>query len=110
MTISTRPARSRRLLGAIGVGILALTACNSTPSAKRVALDIVETMDSISDTQKQCLREKIDSYDSSALEEIGEAQENQALDFTDADALENATPELRAFVEDLRTSCLTDGS
>ncbi len=94
-------------MGAVGVGVLALTACNSTPSAKRVALDIVETM-GVSDTEKQCLRDKIDGYDDSTLEAIGNAEENLALDFTDQDVLDNATPELRAFVEDLRT-CTAEG-
>jgi len=107
VTTSTRPARARRLLGAIGVSLLLVTACSSTPSSKRVALDIVETME-ISDTQKQCLREKIDGYDDAQLEAIGNAEENKALDFTDGNALDSATPELRAFVEDLR-GCTADG-
>lgn len=88
-------------MGAVGIGVLALTACNSTPSAKRVALDIVETM-GVSDIQKQCLRDKIDGYDDSTLEAIGNAEENQTLDFTDPNVLENATPELQDFVEDLQ--------
>lgn len=91
----------------MGIGILALTACRSTPSAKRVALDVIETMD-VSDTQKQCLRDKVEGYDDSTLEAIGNAEENLALDFTDQDVLDNATPELQDFVQDLRT-CTAEG-
>ncbi|MDQ3738257.1 MAG: hypothetical protein M3337_03720 [Actinomycetota bacterium] len=106
MNTSQQPAR--RLLVALSLGILALTACNSTPSTKRVALDVVETLNSVSETQKECMRERIDGYPNSTLEAIGNAQENQALDFPDADALENATPELQEFVDDLG-DCITAG-
>lgn len=100
----------RRTIGILALGVLALTSCSRTPSTKRVALDVVETFDDsvVNDDQKECMRERIDEYDNSALEAIGEAQENQALDFSDPDAFESATPELQQFVEDLR-GCLTGG-
>ena len=43
------------MLAAIG----GLTACNSTPSAKRVALDVIETLP-VSDEVKECMRNKVE--------------------------------------------------
>ncbi len=43
------------MLAAIG----GLTACNSTPSAKRVALDVIETLP-VSDEVKECMSQKVE--------------------------------------------------
>jgi hypothetical protein len=39
--------------------IAGLAACNSTPSARRVALDVIETLP-VDDGVKQCMRQKVE--------------------------------------------------
>jgi hypothetical protein len=80
--------------------VFALGACTSTPSAKTVAQDFVESIDGLTDAQRECMLEKLDNdYTSDELEAIGEA--NETVDFDSPDAVENATPEFQAFVDDL---------
>ena len=80
--------------------IFALAACTSTPSAKAVAQDFVESIDGLTDAQRDCMLEKLDTdYTSDELEAIGEA--NLTVNFDEPDAVENATPEFQAFVDDL---------
>jgi hypothetical protein len=55
------------VLAAIG----GLSACNSTPSAKRVALDVIETLP-VSESVKECMRVKVEAYDEDTLENIAE--------------------------------------
>ena len=81
--------------------VFALGACTSTPSAKAVAQDFVESIDGLTDAQRECMLEKLDNdYTSDELETIGEA--NVTVDFDSPDAVENATPEFQAFVADLQ--------
>lgn len=84
--------RSSRVLAAVAVAVLGLTACVSTPSAKRVALDVVETLD-VSDSVKACMRDVIDEYDADELEDIAEA------------AADGDRTELTRFEARLRTTC-----
>ena len=42
------------------VALLALGACTSTPSAKAVAEDYVESIDGLTDEERQCMLEKLD--------------------------------------------------
>jgi hypothetical protein len=86
------------------VAILGVGACSSTPSAKAVAEDYIESIDGLSSTQRECMLEKLDGYSEDELEAIGEA--NLTVDFTSADAVETATPEFQDFVDNLR-SCTT---
>jgi hypothetical protein len=44
------------VLAAVG----GLTACNRTPSAQRVALDVIETLD-VSESVKECMREVVET-------------------------------------------------
>jgi hypothetical protein len=92
------------------VALLGLGACSSTPSAKAVAEDYVESIDGLTDEQRQCMLEKLDGYSSDELEAIGEANVN--VDFDQPDAVETATAEFQEFVENLNT-CMAgagDGS
>jgi hypothetical protein len=80
--------------------LVALGACTSTPSAKAVARDFVESIDGLTDAQRECMLDKLDNdYTSDQLEAIGEA--NVSIDFDSPDAVEDATPEFQAFVDDL---------
>lgn len=58
------------------VAVLGLSACASTPSAKRVAEDVVDrmvTQGQISEAAGACMREAIDEYSTDDLEEIAES-------------------------------------
>ena len=64
--MNARPFRSVLVvLAAIG----GLSACNSTPSARRVALDVIDTLP-VSDAVKECMRVKVEAYDEDKLESI----------------------------------------
>lgn len=54
--------------------VLGLSACASTPSAYRIALDVVETLD-LDENVKTCMREAIESYDPDDLQQIAELAE-----------------------------------
>jgi hypothetical protein len=74
----------------LALGVLA--ACTSTPSAKRVALDVVETLD-VTEEAKACMVEKIETdYTNEQLEAIGAGAES---DDPEAEA------DLEAFEADL---------
>jgi hypothetical protein len=101
----------RRLLAAVALSALAATGCTgSTPSDKRVAIEIVESMaddrpgGTLDDVQQECMIDKIDGYSEAELEAIGNAPENLALDPNNtAEFPAEGTAELRAFVADLET-------
>ncbi len=87
--MNARPFRSVLIvLAAIG----GLTACNSTPSARRVALDVIETLP-VSESVKECMRVKVEGYDQDTLEDFakGAAEDppdpaaQEALDAFEAD-------------------------
>ena len=92
MRSSRRPLASTAAVALVAV--LGLSACNSDPSPKRVAQDLVET-EAKSERQKECMLGVIDEYD---LNELGKdaisdnaeiAQEAQAqLDEFEADLAE----------------------
>jgi hypothetical protein len=66
--------KSRRTLRAVAVALVALvglSACASTPSAKRIALDSVETLD-VAEPVKVCMRDAIEEYDQEQLQQIAE--------------------------------------
>jgi hypothetical protein len=89
------------------IALLGLGACSSTPSAKGVAEDYVESID-LTDEQEQCMLDKLDGYSSDELEAIGEANIN--VDFDQPNAVETATPEFQDFVENLNTCMGSSGS
>jgi hypothetical protein len=90
-------ARPAAVVGA--AVLLGLTACTSTPSAKAVAQDYVESID-LEPEQETCMLERLDNYTNDQLEAIGEA--NVSVDFDQPGAVEDATPEFQQFVADLR--------
>ena len=95
-------ARRRSATVAVAiVALLGLGACTSTPSAKAVAEDYVESLDGLDPAERECMLEKLDGYSNDELEAIGEANLN--VDFDQPDAVETATPEFQAFVENLNT-------
>lgn len=106
MTNSTASARSVRLLGAVAAGLLLLAGCGSSaPSVKRVALEVVETLDATPE-QRECMRERVDAYSNDQLEAMvpldGEGNAIE-IDFRDPTSIPDATPELQQFVDDLCT-------
>jgi len=109
VTNSTASARRVRLLGAVAAGLLLFAGCGSSaPSVKRVALEVVETLDATPE-QRACMREKVEAYSNDQLETMvpvddeGNAIE---IDFRDPTSIPDATPELQQFVDDLR-ACIT---
>ena len=111
-----RPAPAACSLPSRWAPLVATGCTGSTPSDKRVALDIVETMGedfpggTLTDEQQQCMTDKIDGYTEAELEAIGNAPENLALDPTDPSSSQaEGTPELQAFVADLQ-ECTGEGT
>jgi hypothetical protein len=80
------------VLAAVG----GLTACNSTPSAQRVALDVINTLD-VSESVKECMRLKVEEY----------GEDDVLEDFANGAAEDPPDPEaqaaLEAFEADLAT-------
>ncbi len=59
--------------------MLGLSACASTPSAKRVALDTVDRVvaeEGLSSVERECMRDAIDGYSEDRLEEIAESADS----------------------------------
>lgn len=89
--------------------VAVLGACTSNPSTKAVTKDMIESLDEDGDNAvdaaaKECMLEIVDAMSSDELEAIGEANPN----FVSGDdaAVEDATPEMQAFIDDLQ-GCLT---
>lgn len=79
------------------VALVGLAACGN-PSARTVAEDIIDALPDLTDEQRTCLQDKLDTYTNEAL---------------DAVAANNPTPsapteEFQRFVDDLAT-CTTSG-
>jgi hypothetical protein len=87
----------RRLPRPVAIALLAvvgLAACSSPPSARRVALDVVETLD-VSEAVKACMVDKIQTeYSEDELQQISEGADSG--DPADVEAL-------AAFEADLET-------
>lgn len=57
---------------------MGLGACRSTPSSKRVALDMVERVAverDLSDRERDCMRDVIEQYEADDLDDIAESVE-----------------------------------
>jgi hypothetical protein len=88
-------------LAVAAVGLLG--ACTSQPSARAVAEDVVEALNEegeLTNEQRDCLLEKIDGYTDEQLAAIG-SPENQAINYTQPSAVEQASPEFQEYVENL---------
>jgi hypothetical protein len=94
--VNARPFRS--LLVAL-VATTGLAACNSTPSARRVALDVIDTLD-VSESVKECMRVKVEAYDQDTLEKVAEGANEDPPDPASQEALD----EFEADLESCNTS------
>ena len=96
--MDARPFRSILVvLAALG----GLTACNSTPSARRVALDVIETLD-VDESVKECMRTKVEEdYSQETIEAFAKGADQNPPDEESVEALE-------AFRDDL-AECNTTG-
>ena len=90
--MSARPFRSLLVvLAAVG----GLTACNSTPSARRVALDVIDALP-VSETVKQCMRDKVEEYSESDIEDFAKGADKDPPDPESQDALDKFEADLAA--------------
>jgi hypothetical protein len=81
--------------------VAVLGGCTSQPSAKAVAIDIVEKLDGLTEAQRACMLEKLEAYPSDELQQIGEANEGIG-------ATSQGNEQLQEFEEDLN-ACMTEG-
>jgi hypothetical protein len=91
----------RRPSAAVVGGVIALaglTGCSSTPGARRVALDMIETL-SISEDAKACMTEKVEQYSADDLDRIAELAD---------DRNQEGLEQLGQFEDDLAT-CMSAG-
>jgi hypothetical protein len=84
--------------------VLGLGACTGRPSAKAVAQDYIESIDGLTEEQRQCMLDKLDNYDNETLTSIGDA--NLHVNFDRPDAVETSTTAFQNFVADLQ-ECMT---
>ena len=85
------------------VAVLGFTACESDPSAKRVAQDLVKTMTQDEPEIQECMLAVVDGYTESELQDIG----NDSLD-GDAASKAAADEALAEFEADL-AACDPEG-
>lgn len=60
-----------RVAAILALAVLGVAACESQPSAKRVAEDLIDSLDGVTDEQRACMLDKLDGYTKSELDEIG---------------------------------------
>jgi len=92
-----------------GVAVLGLGACTGNPSNKAVTRDMIESLEEtggVDAAAKECMLEKVDAMSNDELDAIGSTDEDFAS--SDPSALENTSPEMRAFIADLQ-SCISGG-
>ena len=91
--MNARPFRSVLVvLAAIG----GLTACNSTPSARRVALDVIETLP-VSESVKECMRTKVEeSYSEDEIKAFAEGADEEPPDPESQAALDRFEADLES--------------
>lgn len=109
MIVADRPSpstarRSRPLPRRIALGVVALaaavgglSACRSEPSTRRVAIDIIESVEGLTDSERQCMLERLDTYDDGELDRVADGNENVDWDTDDP----QITDELQQFSDDL---------
>jgi hypothetical protein len=88
--VSARPFRSVLVvLAAIG----GLSACNSTPSARRVALDAIDTLE-VSESVKECMRAEVDKYTKDEIQAFADGANEDPPDPDSKAALEQFEADL----------------
>ena len=85
-----RSGRPARIASLVLVAVLGVAACSNPPSAKRVALEMVDTLE-VTDDVKQCMRDEIETYSTDELQAIADA-----ADGGNADALDQFEADLAA--------------
>jgi hypothetical protein len=103
--VSFRPRSAAGVASLALVSLLGLSACNSTPSHRRVVLDQIEALGLPAD-QEACMIDVAGTYDGDQLENIATAGDNEDINWNDENALASASPELQEFVERLG-ACIT---
>lgn len=93
MKTSRRPRTV--IVATVLVAALGASACESDPSAKRVAEDLVKTLTQDQPEVQECMLEVLDGYTTDELQQIGndansgdqaeQAEANEALDRFEAD-------------------------
>ena len=82
------------------VAVVGLGACTSQPSEKAVVKDVIEGLDGLSEAERTCMLDLIDTYSEDELKVIGE--ENETLDFNDPNAVEEqGSAAFQKYVNDL---------
>jgi hypothetical protein len=79
------------VLAAVG----GLTACRSTPSARRVALDVVDTLP-VSESVKKCMRTKVEAYPEEDLQAVAKGAAKDPPDPDSKEALDKFEADLAA--------------
>ncbi len=87
--------------------VLGFGACTSQPSAKAVAQDYIESIEGLTEQERQCMLDKLDNYDSDTLTSIGDA--NLTVNFDQPDAVQQGTQAFQDFVADLHTCMAGSG-
>jgi hypothetical protein len=65
-----------------------LSACRSTPSARRVAFDVIDTLE-VTDSVKACMRDKVEGYTANEVKKFAEgANKNDAASVAALDKFE----------------------
>jgi hypothetical protein len=68
-------------LAALAVAAMVVAGgCTSQPSAKAVAIDIVESKAGLTEAERSCMLEKLEAYDQDELQAIGDANFPNAPD------------------------------
>ena len=86
----SRPFRS---LLVVLVAVGGLAACNSTPSARRIALDVIDTLP-VSETVKECMRTKVENYSEDDIESFAKGADKDPPDPESQEALDQFEADL----------------
>ncbi len=100
--------RSTSLVLAAACLVVGLGACTGNPSTKAVTKDMIESLEEtggVDAAAKECMTDKVDDMSNDELDAIGAANPNFVS--SDPGAEDDATPEMHALLDDLR-SCLGD--
>ncbi len=85
------------LVASILVAALGVSACESDPSAKRVAEDLVKTLTLDQPEVRECMLDVLDGYTKDELERIGNDADEDETDEAEArEALERSEADLAA--------------
>jgi len=104
--VSFRPRSAVNVTAVAVVGLLGFTACNSTPSDRRVVLDMIESLDQPA-AADECMNEVVGDYSNDSIEQM--AEQNADLAFDNPDFVASGTEQYQEFVARL-TACAETGA